>query len=342
MIPEELKYLIEQINQLHVDEKEKANLLKRIGGIKKAFIIADFKIKRTEKDKFITTNLLETSVKELENHQVAIEETNRKLKEQKEKVEAKNIELRKQKLVVDHQSRQLKANLEDLEVSYNEMEQFTYIASHDLKSPLQTISNFANLLHSRYQSQLDDQGKDFLHFITKGTKQMSNVINDLLEFSRVGRKGNQFEKVGLNTVLDAVLFNLHLPIEKSKATIAFGSLPEMYINKSGMIQLFQNLIGNAIKFRSDRPCHVQISIEQTDGFIIFNVKDNGLGMDEAFQSKAFLPFQRVNNLDRPGTGIGLAICKKVVKLHKGKISFKSTINEGTTFTFSISTELGSI
>ena len=339
MVPKELHQLKAQVENLDINETEKESLLQKVKILEKALIVADFQVKRIEKDKTITNNLLKTSVEELESNKSIIEETNKKLLEQKKEVDAKNIELRKQKLVVERQSRQMKVHLKELEHSYSEMEQFTYIASHDLQSPLRTITNFATLLEERHHDQIDGQAKDFIRFITKGAKQMREVIDGLLDFSRVGRKNHQFDKTDLNEVLEMVQFNLYSAIEESQTELIIPPLPTLYLNKSGMIQLFQNLIGNAIKFRAERKCRIEIRCEQLENFWTFQVIDNGLGMDEGFQKKAFLPFQRVNNLDRPGIGIGLAICKKVVKMHRGEITFQSEKGVGTTFLFNISADL---
>ncbi len=335
MKPADIESLISRINTLDIDDSDKSDVIQKIKSLKKFLSIADFKIKRVEKDKFITTNLLRTSVDELEKNQAIVEEANRKLSEQKAELEAKNIELRKQKVALERQSRQVIAHLKELERSNDEMEQFTYIASHDLQSPLRTITNFATLLKERYHGQLDQRADEFIHFMTKGTTQMKNVINDLLDFSRASRKDHQFEFTKLDEVIEMVRLNLHQAIEKNDAKITTDSLPELYIYKSGILQLFQNLLSNAIKFRADHRPIIKITCDKNEKEWIFKVIDNGLGMDEAFQKKAFLPFQRVNHLDRPGTGIGLAICKKVVKLHGGEIYFKSKINEGTTFVFTI-------
>lgn len=325
MMNNEVRLLKERIAQLALSEKDKQDLLQCIKPLEKALVIAEFKCKRIDKDKFIATNLLKTSLQELKDKKTVIEESNEKLQ--------------KQKLVVEEQSKQLTIQLAELERSYKEMEQFTYIASHDLQSPLRTISSFVTLLSERYQGKLDTQADEFINFINRGTKQMREVINDLLDLSRIGSKNTKYEELDLNKLMESVCFNLNQAIEESSAKIVIDPLPTLFINKSGILQLFQNLIGNSIKFRADRRPLIQVSCKETQNAYEFRVKDNGLGMDEAFQQKAFQPFQRVNNLDRPGTGIGLAICKKVVKLHRGKIYFESVIGEETTFIFTISKNL---
>ena len=260
---EEVELIIEQVSSLHIEEEAKVDLIQKIKSLKKALQVADFKVKRITKDKFISNNLLKTSVSELERNQAIIEETNKQLSEQKKELQIKNKELQKQKTVVEHQSRQVIAHMKELERSHDEMEQFTYIASHDLQSPLRTITNFAKLLKERYQGQLDQQADEFIHFITKGTSQMKNVINDLLDFSRASRKDHQFELTKLSEVVKMVQLNLHRAIEINNVELIIDPLPELYLYKSGMLQLFQNLMSNAIKFRADRRPRIHICLLYT-------------------------------------------------------------------------------
>lgn len=302
----DIKEWKEQVAALSIDEADKAAILKNIKACEKELIRRDFKIKRTLTDKAIAVNLLKTSVDELE---------------------ARKAEL-------SLQNQQIEENLRQLEMSYQELEQFSYIASHDLKSPLRNIASYAQLLSRRYQGQLDEQADEFINFIVKGAKHMDEIIRDLLEYSKSARE-NDFVKTDLNNTLEVVKFNLQQEIAENNARIEIEQLPELCINKSAVSQLFQNLIGNAIKFKGDEPPVISVSCHPQENHWLFKVADNGVGMDETFQQKAFLPFQRINNLDRPGTGMGLAICKKVVKMHKGDIWYESKRGEGTTFNFTI-------
>lgn len=295
-----------QIAALSIDEETRAALLKEVKGCEKELVRRAFKINRTLTDKAIAVNLLKTSVEELE--------------------------VRKAELSLQNQ--RIEENLRQLEMSYQELEQFSYIASHDLKSPLRNIASYAQLLSRRYKGQLDEQADEFINFIVKGAKHMDEIIRDLLEYSKSARE-NDFVQTDLNNTLEVVQFNLQQEITENNARIQTQQLPRLYINKSAVSQLFQNLIGNAIKFKGKEAPVISISCEPRNKEWLFKVTDNGVGMDESFQEKAFLPFQRINNLDRPGTGMGLAICKKVVKMHNGDIWYESKRGEGTTFNFTL-------
>ncbi len=251
-------------------------------------------------------------------------------------------ELKKQKRIIEEKSFKLSENLKKLELSYNEMEQFAYIASHDLKSPLRTISNFAQLLKRRNYDMLDDASREFVDFIVSGAKQMHEVICDSLEYSRIGNDEHSFEKANLNDILSIVRFNLKREIEENEACIQSDKLPILTVNKTSILQLFQNLLSNAIKFRQEETPCIRISCKQHGEGYEFAVSDNGTGMDEEYQHKAFLPFQRLNDRHKPGSGIGLAICKKIVKMHDGDIRFKSKRGEGTTFIFTLYNKVVSV
>ncbi len=328
-----LKKLLLECNA--TQQHPKPNLDALLQRIEKDLLVSEFKWQRLAKDKTITENLLQRSIEDLEEQRRLTEEKNTILEQQKREIEIKNLELRYQKQLVEDRSAKLRGNLEKLEQSYQELEQFSYIASHDLKSPLRTIANFAQLLKKRYSGQLDQQADEFINYIVSGANNMSTVISDLLEYSRVGFKEKDFAPTNLNTILELVQFNLADAIHRSEATIVVAELPTIMANKQGMMQVFQNLIGNAIKFRGDRSPVIEISSSQQDGKWSFAVRDNGVGMDEKHQEKAFMPFQRLNNSERPGTGMGLAICKKVIQLHHGTIRYASVPGTGTTFHFSV-------
>lgn len=302
----DISELRRQIASLSIDEDTRSALLKEVKGCEKELVRREFRINRTLTDKMIAVNFLKASVKELE---------------------ARKAELSLQNQLIEE-------NLRQLEMSYQELEQFSYIASHDLKSPLRNIASYAQLLSRRYKGKLDPQADEFINFIVKGAKHMDEIIRDLLEYSKSARE-NDFVKTDLNNTLEVVKFNLQQEIAETHARIEVSNLPELSINKSAVSQLFQNLIGNAIKFKGECSPVILVSCELKGNHWLFKVADNGVGMDESFQEKAFLPFQRINNLDRPGTGMGLAICKKVVKMHQGDIWYESTIGEGTTFNFTI-------
>lgn len=308
----------EYIAALPISEAQKNGLLGFEAGFQKKVVRLDFQLKRTLKDKSIIVNLLNQSIDELRLGQQAVERT--------------NAELLLQKQLVEAQSAKLSEQLQMLEKSYAELEQFSYIASHDLKSPLRTIASYAGLLKRRYANQLDTEAIDFIDYIVKGASHMNEIIRDLLEYAGISKE-RHFEPVDTPEIIRLVMQNLSGEIADSGAEITCTKLPTLVAHRTGVLQLFQNLIANAIKFRGHEPSSIEISAEDSVGFWQFTVSDNGLGLDESFQEKAFLPFQRVNHLDRPGTGMGLAICKKIVSLHKGEIWFKSQLGQGTCFFF---------
>ncbi len=339
MTPEKPINYIEYIKELEITPEQKVALIAYVQTIERQRDEFEFKYLRTLKDRSITNQLLNSSIQDLEQKQKYIEETNNMLEQRKEEIEKKNKELARQKTLILEKSEHLKENLKALEHSYGELEQFSYIASHDLKSPLRTISNFAQLLEKRYADKLDEGAKEFIQFIVSGTRHMSNIINDLLEYSKVGRNEENFSFTDFNDLLDIVRFNLSEAIKESNAKIHAHELPTLKVNKLSVIQLFQNLIGNAIKFRREQVAPVvEIGCNKdSEEEVVFYIKDNGVGMDEGFMNKAFLPFQRINNREREGTGIGLAICKKVIDLHEGRLWYKRNPQHGTTFFFSIPT-----
>ena len=307
---------LEHIQNINCTDRE--SLLQDLKQLDKELTRRDFKLKRTLKDKSIMANVLNATISDLEKSKRDTEEANEELLRQKKLIEA--------------QSQDLKDNLERLELSYRELEQFSYIASHDLKSPLRTIASFAQLLQRRYAGKLDEEANEFLDFIVSGVFRMSDVIQGLLEYSKVGHESLPFEKVDLNEVLNIVKFNLKEEIEESNAQLVYGDLPNVQGNFTNLIQLFQNLIANSIKFRKPE-LSPTINITYKEAFPYFRIQlaDNGLGMETAFQEKAFLPFQRLNNREKPGMGMGLAICKKIIQQHKGEIYYEPSPECGTSF-----------
>ncbi|HEX2869214.1 MAG TPA: ATP-binding protein [Ignavibacteriales bacterium] len=230
----------------------------------------------------------------------------------------------------------LEKTLKDLERSNSELEQFAYVASHDLQEPLRMMHSYAELLEKRYKGKLDESADDFLNFITDGAKRMQHLINDLLQYSRVSTRGKPFEPVDCMEVLSSVMDNLQISIEESGAIITYNDLPVIHADETQMVQLFQNLLSNSIKFRAGKTPEIHISAEEKDNEWIFLVKDNGIGIAPEFHERVFIIFQRLHSSDKyPGTGIGLAVCKKIVERHQGKIRVESELNKGTTFYFSI-------
>ncbi|GAA2369625.1 CHASE3 domain-containing protein [Nonomuraea africana] len=228
------------------------------------------------------------------------------------------------------QWRRSEEQAEELRRSNGELEQFAYVASHDLQEPLRKVASFTQMLEQRYGDQLDDRAKQYISFAVDGAKRMQALINDLLDFSRVGRIGG--EKVPLDSALPLAdaLHNLAARVAETGARVTHGPLPEVVGNRSQLTQVFQNLIGNAIKFRGDEPPAVHIEArEVADDMWEFSCADNGIGIEEKYADKIFLIFQRLHTRDRyPGTGIGLAVCRKIVDYHGGRIWLDSQQREG--------------
>ncbi len=229
---------------------------------------------------------------------------------------------------------ELKKLLYELERSNKELEQFAYIASHDLQEPLRMVTGFLQLLEKRYSSKLGDDAREFIGFAVDGAARMKNLINDLLKYSRVGTRAKPFEPTELNEILKLVEQNLHASITETEAHIHYGELPKLDADNLQMIQLFQNLIGNAIKFRSEKTPEIHIGAKDENEFWLISVADNGIGIQREHWDRVFTIFQRLHNKDEySGTGIGLAICKKIVERHRGKIWINSSPGDGTTFFF---------
>ncbi len=230
----------------------------------------------------------------------------------------------------------LRERSEALERSNKELEQFAYIASHDLQEPLRMVSSYTQLLERRYKDQLDADAHDFIHFAVDGANRMQRLINDLLAYSRVGTRGKPFEKTYGEVVIDQALDNLRTAIEGSGAVITHDPLPTVMADEAQLLQLFQNLIGNAIKFRGDQLPQVHVGVERRGGEWQFSVHDNGIGIDPQYYERIFVIFQRLHSKEEyPGTGIGLAVCKKIVERHGGTIWVESQPGEGSTFYFTI-------
>lgn len=230
----------------------------------------------------------------------------------------------------------LNITMDNLTRSNIELEQFAYVASHDLQEPLRMVSSYMSLLEQRYKDKLDTDASEFIGYAVDGAKRMQTLINDLLSYSRVGTRGKPFAPIPLDRVLNQVLENLQISIQENKATITYGSLPTVMADESQMVQLFQNLIGNAIKFKSDNNPKVNISANQKEKEWVISVRDNGIGIDPQYAERIFIIFQRLHSrTEYPGTGIGLAVCRKIVERHGGKIWIESKPEQGATFYFTI-------
>ena len=231
---------------------------------------------------------------------------------------------------------ELSRNLEELERSNKELEQFAYIASHDLQEPLRMVGSYMQLIERRYKGQLDKDADEFIHFAMDGANRMKQLIADLLNYSRMNKEGNVVE-VDMNEVMQEVLQNLTASIKENKAKVSFDDLPVIKADRTQMLQLLQNLIGNALKFTKDhtKP-EVQIKVEKQHNHWLFSVSDNGIGIDQQYADKVFVIFKQLHSKAKySGTGIGLAIAKKIVERHGGEIWFESEVGHGTTFYFTL-------
>jgi signal transduction histidine kinase len=217
-----------------------------------------------------------------------------------------------------------------------ELEQFAYIASHDLQEPLRMVSSYLQLLERRYQDQLDETGHEFIDFAVNGVVRMKQLITDLLAFSRVGTYSQEPAPTSSEQVLEQVLCDLQMMIEDNRATVTHDPLPTVMADPTQLAQLFQNLIGNSIKFRSEQPPHIHVGAKERDDNWEFSIRDNGIGIDPQYVDRIFVIFERLHGIgDYPGTGIGLAICKKIVEQHGGRIWVESKAGAGATFYFTL-------
>jgi len=217
-----------------------------------------------------------------------------------------------------------------------ELQQFAYVASHDLQEPLRTIASFTQLLAKRYGDKLDDKAREFIGFAVDGSKRMQTLINDLLSFSRVGTQGKALAPVRCDAILDTVLRSVKRAIEESGAVITREPLPAVLADELQLGQLLQNLVGNAMKFRGDKAPRIHIGAERNgEGWKIW-VRDNGIGIAPEHYDRIFVIFQRLHTKTQyAGTGIGLAVCKKIAERHGGRIWVEPAPGGGSTFYFTI-------
>lgn len=261
----------------------------------------------------------------------AVEEMRRRIVEELSASQARETLLHLQTEELDTQTLELKR-------SNAELEQFAYVASHDLQEPLRKVASFCQLLEKRYGDRLDDRAKQYIDFAVDGAKRMQTLINDLLTFSRVGRVGEQQTPVALDDVLDRALGNLSVALDETGARVVReGELPTVTGDATTLTMLWQNLIGNAVKFRDPaRAPEIAVRCEAQDGEWRLWVRDNGIGIEPEFREKVFVIFQRLHARDEyDGTGIGLAVCRKIVEHHGGTITLDGVAGEGTQVSFTL-------
>jgi PAS domain S-box-containing protein len=236
--------------------------------------------------------------------------------------------------------RELEQRAMELARSNEELEQFAYIASHDLQEPLRTMAGFANLLEKKYKHQLDQDAVEFIGFIVDASERMKKLITNLLEFSRINSKNVPFAPADVGVIVNKIIISLQNRIKDSNTFIEHGPMPVLSADSAQITQLFQHLIGNAIKFRDEKPLYIQIQAAEQEKDWLFSVSDTGIGIDMAYSTRIFQVFQRLHPRDKyEGTGIGLAVCKKIVQRHGGNIWVESQLGTGSTFYFTIKKQL---
>ena len=245
-------------------------------------------------------------------------------------------QLRQSRDHIEGISQNLEKQAQELVRSNQELEQFAQIASHDLQEPLRMVSGFTQLLQQRYKDRLDSDANEFIEFAVDGAKRMQTQINDLLSYSRVSTQGNSFEATDCSDVFDIAVANLSASIRESGAAVTRDTLPVLPADASQLVSLFQNLIGNGVKYRGDEPPRIHVSAVESGDEWLFSFRDNGIGIESEFGERIFQIFQRLHSETKyVGTGVGLAICKKVVERHGGRIWVESAPGKGSTFYFTI-------
>ena len=267
--------------------------------------------------------------KSQEELEMRVQQRTSELKNSNQQLESEVVERKRAETVLEQRSQELAR-------SNGELEQFAYVASHDLQEPLRMVGSYLQLIASRYHDKLDADANQFIEFAVDGAKRMQALINDLLTYSRIGTRVEPFASVDCTALLKTVLRSLQVAIEESAAQISCDPLPSVIGDATQLAQLFQNLIANAIKFRRSQAPAIHIGVEEKNGAWQFSVQDNGIGIAPEYFDRIFVLFQRLHGRAAyPGTGMGLAICKKIVERHGGTIWLKSEAGSGSTFFFII-------
>lgn len=282
--------------------------------------------------------------KDENNKPVAFMEINTDITERRRAEESLREAHNKLELKVQERTAKLNSLVEELKRSNDELKQFAYVTSHDLQEPLRTISSFTQLLERRYKNNLDKDADEFIRYIVNGANRMQIMIKALLDYSRVNTRSSEFKPSNFEEILDQTRSSLKLAIDESKAVITSDPLPTLMVDDKQMIQLFQNLVSNAIKFRdADKNLEIHVSSrkDELNNNYVFSISDNGIGIEPQFKDRIFEVFQRLHTRNEySGTGIGLAICKKIVERHGGRIWVESSLGRGSTFYFTLMPSLG--
>jgi signal transduction histidine kinase len=278
-------------------------------------------------DLSLKTELLRMQTDVLQARNRELERTVDQLRHAEEQVRALNTDLEER----------VRERTGELSRSNEELRQFAYAASHDLKEPMRTIASYTQLLSQRYDAKLDEDGREFLGYVVDSVRRMDALLSDLLTYSQhLGSKPAVFSNVNVEAVLTGVLMNLQASIAETGATIERDPLPtEVMSDFAQLSQVFQNLVSNALKYRGSAPPRIYVGVKETDDDWIFSVRDNGLGIEPAYRDQIFGIFKRLHGREFPGTGMGLAICQKIVERHGGRIWVESEPGEGSMFSFSI-------
>jgi light-regulated signal transduction histidine kinase (bacteriophytochrome) len=279
---------------------------------------------------YARTKAENTLKKERENLEITVKKRTEELSRTNKLLE---VEIKEH----EKSEKKLEKTVAELERSNKDLEQFAYIASHDLQEPLRSVSGFLQLLSRRYHGKLDSKADQYIDIAVGGANRMQTMIEDLLKFSRVTTRGEKFKPTNFETVLSDVLLNLKVSIDENNASITHDPLPTVMADESQMKQVLQNLISNAIKFHSEETHpKIHLSAEEKNQEWIFSVKDNGIGIDPKYAERVFEVFKRLHTRQKyPGTGIGLAVGRKIIERHGGRIWVNSKLGEGSTFHFSI-------
>jgi light-regulated signal transduction histidine kinase (bacteriophytochrome) len=243
--------------------------------------------------------------------------------------------VRERTAVLSSTNNQLEQTMELLKHSNQELEQFAYIASHDLQEPVRMITSYLQLLKRRYEDQLDNDADEFINFAVDGAVRMQRMINALLTYSRVNTKGGEFLPVSFEDIFNQVTDNLQVAIRENDATVTHDPLPTLVVDEVQMVHLLQNLVINAINYRRDEPPKIHVLAKQNDNAWTFTVNDNGIGIEPQYFERIFMMFQRLHNKRESGSGVGLAICRRIIDRHNGSIWIESEVGKGSKFHFTI-------